>query len=75
MKIKTVKKTGWFLGVLLAVLAFLGIAAASWIITCGIIKLITICFGWTFNWLFSTGIWLLIWLLRSAFSGTITVKK
>lgn len=22
----------------------------SWIVTCGIIKLITLCFGWTFKW-------------------------
>lgn len=75
MKVKSVKKTGWFIGALLAILIFLGVAAGSWIITCGVIKLITMCFGWTFNWLFSTGIWLLMWLLRSVFSGTITVKK
>ena len=45
----------------------------SWIITCGIIKLITICFGLTFSWAIATGIWLILCLLKSVFS--ITVKK
>lgn len=37
----------------------------SWIATCGIIKLITICFGWTFKWSIATGIWLIGLLLSS----------
>ena len=28
----------------------------SWILTCGIYKLITLCFGWTFKWSIATGI-------------------
>ena len=40
---------------------------ASWIITCGIIKLITLCFGLTFSWAIATGIWLVICLLTSIF--------
>ena len=32
----------------------------SWIATCGIIKLITLCFGWQFKWSIATGIWLII---------------
>lgn len=28
----------------------------SWIVTCGIIKLITMCFGLTFKWSIATGI-------------------
>lgn len=39
----------------------------SWIMTCGIIKLITMCFGWTFRWSVATGIWLIIYLLRAVF--------
>ena len=39
----------------------------SWIVTCGIIKLITMCFGWTFKWSIATGIWLIICILRSIF--------
>ena len=45
----------------------------SWIVTCGIIKLITMCFGLTFKWSISTGIWLIICILRSIFN--VTVKK
>lgn len=39
--------------------------AISWIVTCGIIKLITLCFGWTFRWSVSTGIWLTFILART----------
>ena len=45
----------------------------SWIVTCGIIKLITMCFGWKFSWAIATGIWLIICSLKSIFS--VTVKK
>ena len=45
----------------------------SWIVTCGIIKLITMCFGLTFKWSIATGIWLIICILKSVFS--VTVKK
>ena len=60
-----------------AILVFIAILAVcyglSWIVTCGIIKLITMCFGWTFKWSIATGIWLIICLLRGIFS--VTVKK
>lgn len=39
----------------------------SWIVTCGIIKLITMCFGLTFRWSIATGIWLIICILESIF--------
>lgn len=45
----------------------------SWIVACGIIKLITMCFGLTFKWSIATGIWLIICILRSVFN--VTVKK
>lgn len=45
----------------------------SWIITCGIIKLITMCFGLEFSLAISTGIWLVILILKSIFK--VTVKK
>lgn len=41
----------------------------SWIATCGIIKLITMCFGWTFKWSIATGIWLVLSLLSSTFKS------
>lgn len=46
----------------------------SWIVTCGIIKLITMCFGWTFKWIVATGIWLIICILRSIFNVTVKNK-
>lgn len=45
----------------------------SWIVTCGIIKLITMCFGREFSWEIATGIWLIICILKSIFN--VTVKK
>lgn len=41
----------------------------SWIATCGIIKLITMCFSWTFKWNIATGIWLTLALLSSTFTS------
>ena len=39
--------------------AVLGLVAlaSSWSVTCGLIKLVTVCFGWGFNWLIATVIW------------------
>ena len=37
----------------------------SWIVTCGVIKLITMCFGLTFKWSIATGIWLILCLLHT----------
>ena len=36
----------------------------NWLVVCGLIKLITICFGFTFSWLIATGIWLILILLK-----------
>lgn len=47
----------------------------SWIITCGAIKLVTVCFGWTFKWSTATGIWVIICILQSIFKSNVTVKK
>ena len=60
-------------GSLMAILLLAICYAISWLITCGIIKLITICFGLTFSWAIATGIWLILCLLKSVFS--VTVKK
>lgn len=37
----------------------------SWMIVCGIIKLITLCCGLAFSWLVATGIWLILLLIKS----------
>lgn len=72
MKKSTVKLIGTGIGVLLAVVVAY---ALSWIVTCGLIKLITMCFGLTFSWTIATGIWLIWLMLKSLFSNTVTVKK
>ena len=46
--------------IFLVILLFLVIAAVSWLITCGIIYLITLCFGWSFSLAIATGIWLIL---------------
>jgi hypothetical protein len=38
-------------------------------VTAGIIKLITLCFGWPFSLLTATGIWLILALARSVFKS------
>ena len=63
------------LGVLITVIIAVGIYGLSWIITCGLIKLITVCFGWTFKWHIATGIWLLILIAKGIFSHSTTVNN
>ena len=61
--------------VALVVIGILAFAyGLSWIITCGIIKLITMCFGLTFKWGIATGIWLVMCLLQSIFKVTVKNK-
>lgn len=45
-----------------AVIAF--VLFISWLLTCGLVKLITLCFGWKFTWGIGTGIWLILFLLK-----------
>lgn len=42
----------------------------SWIATCGVIKLITLCFNWKFKWSIATGIWLILCLAKNIFNVT-----
>ncbi len=64
-----------FIAFFLAALVLAAAYGLSWICTCGVIKLITMCFGWTFDWGVATGIWLIMCLARSVFKSTTTVKK
>ena len=72
-KLKRLAKLGIAGGLALALVVVL--YAVSWIVTCGVIKLITLCFGWTFNWAIATGIWLIICIAKSIFSHHTTVEK
>lgn len=55
------------MGCILAALFIIFVYALSWIVTCGLIKLVTLCFGWAFSWAIATGIWLVMVLLKSIF--------
>ena len=46
-----------------------GIFGLSWLLCCGIFKLITLCFGWTFSWHIATGIWIIWFVLLEIFGG------
>ena len=50
--------------VIIAIVILIGL---RFLITAGIIKLITVCFGLTFSWSVATGIWLTMILFRSIF--------
>ena len=66
---KTIRGTIAVLFLMAALIAF------NWIVICGIVKLITLCFGWTFSWPIATGIWLVMILLRMVFVQSSSSKK
>lgn len=51
--------------ILIFIIIYLLALGVSWLLTCGIVKLITLCFGLTFSWPIATGIWLILWLVGS----------
>ena len=63
------------LGVLIFILAVMLAYAFSWIITVGVIKLITVCFGLTFKWSVATGIWLCLCVIQTWLKGAINSSK
>ena len=60
--------------VIVAILFAAAACAVSWISVCGIIKLITLCFGWSFSWAIATGIWLIFFLVKIVFDKVVSVK-
>lgn len=75
MRIKNSKLVGTIVGVVAAIVIYLAACAISWICTCGLIKLITLCFGWTFSWRIATGVWLIMFLARIVLNRTVHVKR
>ena len=61
--------------ILTIILVIVGLVFLEWIVTVGIIKLITMCFGWTFKWSVATGIWLIICILQSIFKSNVNFKR
>ena len=56
--------TGAF-AIFFIVLAMVALCGFSWAIVCGVVKLITLCFGWHFSWAIGTGVWLALVLFAS----------
>lgn len=76
LKPKTARRAGWAIGCLTAVLIYIAACALSWIVTCGVFKLITLCFGWEYTWGTATGIWLIMYLIKHVFNmGETRVRK
>lgn len=63
-------------GIAVLVCIFIAILSysVSWILACGVIKLITMCFGLTFKWSVATGIWIVLVLFRSIFKSSSGTK-
>ncbi len=61
--------------IIIGALIFVAILAISWGFTIGIIALICLCFGWQFNLLIATGVWLVIILLRGIISAAKSDSK
>lgn len=69
---ETLKRIMFILSMILLIIFVTGF---SWITTCGIIKLITMCFGWTFKWSIATGIWLVIYFIIQPIFSCINIHK
>lgn len=54
------------------IVLLIALYGTSWIATCGVIKLITMCLGLQFNWAIATGIWFIILVLVDIY---VMVKK
>lgn len=74
MKNRNKEAKEWGIAIIFVVLIIIAAYALSWIVTCGIIKLITLCFGWTFKWSIATGIWLIMCLVGKVFKVTVKTK-
>lgn len=53
------------LGCLFAVIGVIFLLVISWLATCGLVYLATLCFGYQFTWLLGTGVWIVLWIIKS----------
>ncbi len=65
---RLIARFGFAIGCLLALLLLLALCSISWLLTCGLVYLITLCFELAFSWAWATGVWLILWLLGSIFN-------
>lgn len=60
--------------VIIALIVVLLSFGLSWLITCGIVYLITACFSLEFKWSIATGIWLILVVIKSIFNNNKTSR-
>ena len=58
-----INKSGCLMYVLLAIL----VLVVDWIVSLGLVWLISWCFGWSFSWKVATGVWMVVLLLHGVF--------
>jgi hypothetical protein len=46
------------------IIAIIAVIGGSWLVACGIVKLITLCFNLTFSWKIATGIWFMYMVIH-----------
>ena len=63
------------MAIFLMCLIALAALALSWLITCGVLYLIALCFSLSFSWAVATGIWLVMCLCGGIFRTTVEVKR
>ena len=56
-------------GHLLALLVIVIAIGISFLITAGLIKVVTLCFGWEFKWTYVLGVWVIEIMLKSIFGS------
>jgi len=61
--------------ILLASLIVLLGLAFGWLTTCGLVWLITLCFGLPFTWGIGTGVFLVIFTINWAFQFKVKISK
>lgn len=64
-----------FLSILLILLLIILIIGISFLITAGLVYLISLCFGFIFTWKIALGVWLIQCLLTSVFNITVRIKN
>lgn len=58
-----------FITIIFVIFIVLASEFLSWAVVCGILKLISMCFGTGFNLKIATGIWLILMLLKAVFKS------
>lgn len=73
--LKILKRIGYILGYIAAIAVVLALITSSWLVTCGIIKAVTLAFGWAFSFKWATIIWGAITCLIGIWPDKKEVKK